>query len=320
MALIPGHGAPPLNVVITTLRDRLLKNLPAPKPVARLLSVAERPTGLSNRLGSETRGLLGPLALKAGWLDAAVLFEVQRADEATVETAALDLHSALTGERDALRFDGFVRLDGAEFSPAEQDGGTWRKTVSYRVLYEYRYLDTDGSAGLIARIEAHADQEVLNSPSRETTVVTGGTVRWDEVEAPLLRLTGPGPVRGLSVLVFIPGTVPGVGVVLQRTFEGAAEPPTVAPDLPSFLAAGPPPVHVQFKFNTLTDFLNAFDPPADTVDLGDWDVGPDPYELRSLVFTPAVELPATTDRFEVFVAPPATAFDQTAVLYLRAER
>ncbi len=313
MALIPGHGAPPLNAVITTLRDRLLAEAPDPATTARILSVAERPTGLANRLGSETRGLLGPLALKAIWLDAAVLFGVEAADEITVEAAALDLHSALTGARDELRADGFVRLDGAEFSPAEDDAGTWRKTVSYRVLYEFRFLDTDGSAGLIARIEAHADPEELNSPSRETTVVTGGTVRWDEVQAPMLRLTGPGPVRGLSVLTFITVPVPTVGVVLLRTFEGAAGPPTVAADLTSFLA-GPPPI--QFTMN----FLDEFDPPTDTVDLGDWDVAPDPYELRSLVFTSAVELSNPTDRFEVFVAPPDTALNEIAVLYLRAER
>lgn len=332
---IPASGAPALDAVIDEMLTRLRNRVPLDPPPAdpmlpqtsiRLLSVAERPTGLANRLGNETRGALGPLSWKGGRLEASVLFEAWGANPAAADTASLTVHGALAGARDALRGEGFLRVEGAEFSPAEEDTGVggWRKTASYRVLYEYRYLDTERADSLIVRIPAHADPEELNSPARETTVITGRTVRWDNEESLLFSVRGPGGVNGLSVLAFIPGAVPGGAVVVRRTFDGAAGPEDVFADLASFLTAvsGPEPAsrHARIDYASLTAFLNDLGAPADSVELGDWDVNtlPDSYQIHTQIFPQAVELPRFADRFEI--VPPAAALDQTAVLYLRAER
>jgi hypothetical protein len=330
---IPANGAPALDAVINEMLTLLRNKVPADPPPAdpflpqtsiRLLSVAERPTGLANRLGNETRGALGPLAWKGGRLEASVLFQVWASGEAAADTAALTVHGALSGARDVLRGEGFLRVDGAEFSPAEEDAGNWRKTASYRVLYEYKYLDAEGADSLIVRITAHADQEELNSPARETTVVTGRTVRWDNEESLPFSVRGPGGVNGLSVLAFFAGPVPGGAVVVRRTFDGAAGPEDVFADLASFLTAvsGPESAsrHARIDYASLTDFLNDLGAASDTVELGDWDVDtlPDTYQIHTQAFSQTVELPRFADRFEI--VPPAAALDQTAVLYLRAER
>jgi hypothetical protein len=333
--VIPGSGAPALDAVINDMLDRLRDKVPPDPPPAdpflpptslRLLSVAERPTGLANRLGNETRGSLGPLSWKGGRLEASVLFQVWGTQETAADTAALTVHGALSGARDALRGEGFLRVEGADFSPAELDTdvGGWRKTASYRVLYEYRYLDVESADSLIVRIPAHADQEELNSPARETTVVTGSTARWDNEESLLVSVRGPGGVLGLSVLSFVPAAMPSGPVVVRRTFDGAAGPEDVFADLASFLPAvsGPAPAsrHARIEYPSLNDFLTDLGAPADSVELGDWNVDtlPDAYQIHTRTFPQAVEMPRFADRFEI--VPPAAALDQTAVLYLRVER
>jgi hypothetical protein len=332
--VIRAEGAPSLDAVITQMLDRLLLVLPPPEDpllptAAQLVSVAERPLGLANRRGSETLGALGPISLKGGRLDAAVRFEVWGSQLVKADAAALALHGAVTGARDALRADGFLRTEGADFSAAEKDAntGSWRKTAAYRFLYEYQYLDADAAASLIVRIPAEADLEELGSPDRETTVITGGTVRWDDETAPVFGLRGPDSVAGLSVLTFVPGTAPTGAVTLLRTFDGAAGAPAAHPDLPTFLAAvaGPAPTerHARLTFPSLTDFLNALDPAVDSVELGDWDLNGvvDNYQIRPLTFAAAIGLPRFADRFEISYQTvlPATGFDHQAVLYLRAE-
>lgn len=333
--MIPANGAPALDAVIDQMLTRLKARVPADPPPAdptlpptsiRLLSLAERPTGLANRLGNETHGSLGPISWKGGRLEAAVLLETWGANPAAADTAALTVHGALAGARDVLRGEGFLRVDGADFSLPEEDTGVggWRKTASYRVLYEYRYLDTEGADSLIVRIPAHADQEEMNSPSRETAVVTGRTARWDDEESLLFSLRGPGGLNGLSVLAFIPGTVPAGPVIVRRTFDGAAGPEDVFADLATFLPAvsGPAPAsrHARIEYPSLSDFLTDLGAPADSVELGDWDVDalPDTYQIHSRAFPQAIELPRFADRFEI--VPPAAALSETAVTYLRMER
>jgi hypothetical protein len=331
---IPGNGAPALDAVITQMLNQLLLVLPAPEDplrptTARLVSVAERPLGLANRRGSEVRGPLGPLALKGGRLDAAVGFEVWGSTAVVADAAALALHGKLAQVRDALRAEGFLRAEGADFSVAEKDpGGAFRKTASYRFLYEYQYLDTDAAASLIVQIPAEVDLEEAGSPDQETTVITGGTGRWDDETAATFQSRGPGALSGLSVLAFIAGAAPTGGVSLLRTFDGAAGPPAGHPTLASFLGAvcGPAPAerHSQVTFPNLAAFLAALGAPTDAVELGDWDLNllPDSYLIYSLPFPAAIGLSRFADRFEISyqTVPPATGFDQKAVLYLRVER
>lgn len=332
--MIPAHGAPALDAVIDQMLTRLRARVPADPPPAdptlpstgvRLVSVAERPTGLANRLGNETHGSLGPVSWKGGRLEANVLLETWGANPAAADTAALAVHGALAGARDVLRGEGFLRVDGAEFSLPEEDtvAGGWRKTAAYRVLYEYRFLDTEGADSLIVRIPAHADQEEAGA-SRETAVITGRTARWDDEESLPVSLRGPDSVRGLSVLAFIPGAAPAGPVIVRRTFDGAAGPEDVFANLATFLPAvsGPAPAsrHARIIYASLTALLTDLGAPADSVELGDWDVDtlPDSYQIHTRIFPQAIELPRFADRFEI--VPPAAALDQTAVTYLRAER
>jgi hypothetical protein len=334
---IPGSGAPALDAVITQMLNQLLLVLPLPEDplrptTARLVSVAERPLGLANRRGSEVQGPLGPLALKGGRLDAAVGFEVWGSTATVADAAALALHGKLTQARDTLRGQGFLRIQGADFSAAEQDGGAgpFHKTASYHLLYEYHYLDTDAAASLIVRIPAELDLEEAGSPDPEKIVITGGTARWDEEAAAAFQNRGPGALRGLSVLAFIPATAPTGGVTLLRTFEGAAGPPAPHATLGSFLTAicGPSPAerHAQVAYADLAAFLADLGPPsAETVELGDWDQNllPDIYQIYSVPFPAALGLDRFAERFEIsYQSAPPARFDANnkAVLYLRVER
>jgi len=334
---IPGNGAPALDAVITQMLSQVLLVLPPPENLtrpttARLVSVAERPVGLANRRGSEVRGPLGPLALKGGRLDAAVGFEVWGSTADKADAAALALHGKLSQKRDDLRGQGFLRIEGADFSAAEKDsGGAFRKTASYRFLYEYQYVDADAAASLIVRIPAEVDLEEAGSPDQEKMVITGDTARWDEEAAFPFQSRGPGALRGLSVLAFVPGTAPTGGVILLRTFDGAAGAPASHPTLASFLAAvcGPAPAerHAQVVYADLTAFLTELAalsvPPQDPVEMDGWGaVLPNVYQVDSVTFPAALGLDRFADRFEISYGtpPPPVPFDHKAVLYLRVER
>jgi len=325
-------GGPSLDQVVTAMLGRLDDYLPPPapplpEPSVSVVSMNERAVGLGNRRGTETRGSFAVVALKGIRLDSLVRFQLWAAGPAQAETAMTDLNSRLMADRDAMWGAGFLRLmlevtPPADYVPAPVDA--WRKQADYRVLYEYHYQDTDGAESLIARIPIHSDPEVRDSLQRETTVVTDEMIRWDNEAAPPLVARGRFDVGGLSVLTFIPSTAPSGTVTLTRTFDGAVGSPTVYLTLATFLAAvaGPdaPERHGQVTFASLGDFLAAFSAAGDPVMLGDWDLDgvPDSYQPRALALEPAIQLPGIADRLAVTYQ--ATAFDQVAVVYLRATR
>jgi hypothetical protein len=291
---------------------------------ARLLSVQERPVGLANWRGVEVFGSLVPLALKGGRLEAGVLFELSRNDPDQAEAAAVELHGNLLAARDDLRRHGFLRIDGPDFSLPEEDAAssTWRKTISYRVLFEYQYQDVDGSRSFITRIPARMDPEEAGSPDRELTVVTGRVVRWQREEAhqeipapPTLVVRGPTSIPGLVVAAFLPDT-PAAEVSLLRTFDGASGLPATAAALQE-LATAP---HIRMTYTSLGDFLDEFTAPTppDTVELADLAGDPGSYELRTFTFGPALDLPRPNDRLEISTSAGAWVASN-AVLYLRAE-
>lgn len=326
------NGSPPLDQVVTAMLGRLDDYLPPPapplpEPSVSVVSMNERAVGLGNRRGTETRGSFAVVALKGVRLDALIRYQLWAAGPAQAETVMTNLNSQLLADRDTLWADGFLRLmlevtPPADYVPAPVDA--WRKQANYRVLYEYHYQDTDGAESLIARIPIHSDPEVHDSLQRETTVVTDEMVRWDDQTAPPLVVRGRFDIGGLSALAFIPGTAPSGAVTLTRTFDGAVGSPTVYLTLATFLAAvaGPdaPERHGQVPFASLGDFLAAFNAAGDPVTLGDWDLDgvPDSYQPRALTLEPAIQLPGAADRLEVTYQ--ATAFDQVAVVYLRATR
>lgn len=317
---IQANGAPPLNQVITQMLGHLEGEVPPNR--ARLASLRERPVGLANWRGVDVFGSMVPVALKGGRLDAGVFFEITRNDPGDADTAALELHGNLLAARDGLRAVGFLRIDGPDFSLPIEDQTTheWRKTVSYRVLYEYQYRDIDGSRSFITRIPVHADPEEEGSPERQSFVVTGRVVRWQREDAareipppPALVLRGRASVSGFTVAAFLPDT-PGAAVEVLRTFDGAAGAPAVAATLQDLAGAE----HIRMSFPSLGDFLAVLTAPADTVELADLNGNPALYGLRTFAFSPGLHLPRTNDRLEITTAAGAWG-GSNAVLYLRAE-
>lgn len=311
---IAGTGAPPLNEVITQMLGYLEGQVPPNQ--ARILSVRERTVGLNNWRGVEVFGSVVPVALKGGRLEAGVLFDVTRNQADLAETAAIELHGNLLAARDTLRAAGFLKIDGPEFSLPEQDASNvWHKTVSYKVLYEYQYRDVDESLSLITRIPVDVDPEEEGSPDRESLLITGPVVRWDGEGTPTLVIRGRGAIRQLTAVVFPadPPDLPGVGVELLRTFDGASGAPAVAATLQDLAGAS----HIRKAYASLADFLADLPAPTDTVELGDLDGNPASYELRTFTFGPELELPRPMDRFEITTSAGAWG-GSDAVLYLRA--
>lgn len=318
--VIPGAGAPPLQAVIATMLQGVAAELVglAPPPVITLLGAEERPVGLANLVGTEPRGPLPQVSVKGGRLAAGLRFEVRGGDLPQTDTAIFTLHGRLLGARKRLLARGFLRLDGGEFSPPEPEpgGGGFRRSASYRVLFEYRYRDVDGAASLITRIPVHRDLGERGA-DRETSVVTGGTVRWDEEQAPVLMVRGPWAVARLSMLAFLPAGPPGVAVVVRRSFTGAAGAPPPVAALTDLAAAA----HAEVTFPALSDLLAILPPTGDAVELGDWDADltPDLYEIRSLALVPPIVLTRSIDRLEIVTATDAGWTGNKAVVYLRVE-
>jgi hypothetical protein len=321
--------SPSLDQVLAAMLDVLDDYLPPPPapplppPSVSVSSVTERAVGLGNRRGTETRGPFAVVELKGIRVDVLVRFQLWAAGPAQAETAITNLNAQLMADRDSLWVAGFLRLAleaaaPADFVPAVPG---WRKQADYRVLYEYRYQDTDGAESLIARVPIHSDPEVPNSLQRETTVVTDEMLRWDDEAAPALVVRGRFSLGGIWTLAFFPGLAASEAVTLTRTFDGAGGPPTVYPTLAAFLAAvagpGPADRHAQFTFASMGDFLAAFGPAGGPVTLGDWDQDavPDSYQSRTFAVAPAIQLPSAADRFEITYQ--GAALDQVGVVYLR---
>ena len=299
---------------------------PLPTPSVSLVSIADRAVGLGQHVGTDRRGSLGLVEVKGGFLDTVVRFQLWASGPDVVELAGNDLFQRIMADRANLWNEGFLRIEMATTSPAEFMAGVnaWRIIADYRLLYEYRYQDTDGAESLIARIPIHADPEERNSLQRETSVVTDEMTRWDEQDAPGLIVHGPFAIGRLSALSFFASAAPNGAVMLTRTFEGATGTLIIHPTLAAFLAAvgGPNPIdrHAQIVFPTLSDFLAALDPVQDTLTLGDWNVDGtlDEYTARSLALTPTIRLTDNRDRFEITYQ--NAALNQVGVVYVRATR
>lgn len=324
-------GNPTLDQALTAMMDALDDYLPAPSPPLpnpgmSVAGLSERTVGLGSRRGTETRGQFAAVALKGMRLDAQVQYQLWATGPVEAEAAMADLNARLMADREVLWTAGFLRLtlDNALAAEHVPSIGAWRKQADYKVLYEYRYQDSDGAESLIARIPIHSDPEQRNSLQRETTVVTDEMVRWDNEAAPSLVVRGRLSVGGLSMLAYVPSPAPSGAVTLMRTFDGAIGPPAAHPTLAAFLAAvsgdAPSQRHAAVAFVSLDDFITAFNAAGDPVELGDWDLNgvSDSYQARVLDFASPIRLPNVADRLEI--AHQGSAFDQVAVVYLRARQ
>jgi hypothetical protein len=259
--------------------------------------------------------------IRGGRLDVGLQVGVEAGDAAGADAALLAAHARLLDRRPQLRTLGFLRFEPGVLSAAEPSPGGFRRTGSYRALYEYRYRDVDGAASLIARIPVDSDLDsplgALDPSGHEAWVVTGPLVRWDREGQPVLRVRGPGRLLRFSVLAYMPGAPPPVAVTLTRTFTGALGAPAAAASLADLADA----THATLTFSTLADFLAGFAAATEEVELGDWDLddAADRYALRTLALVPDIALPRSIDRLEISVQPAAGWAGHPAVLYLRTQ-
>lgn len=314
-------AGPTLTEVVTDMLAVLGARLPAPAPTlpepnVTLERVTEKLAGLGNQTGTEPAAL-GTRTLRGGRLDARVRFQLWGGTAPAVDSAVVVLHSDLLDDREQLRTAGFLRFNAAETTLAEEfeTVGGWRKTTSFDVLYEYRYVDSDDADSLIARIQVTTDPEQPASPAREQETITDELVRWDDEAAPELVVTGPTTIHRISALVFEPGPAIGGTVTIRRT-DGSATPPVVQPDLTTFLAAAATSTAPTEMTVAPVDLFAGIGPAGTQLELGDWntDALPDQYAGFDRVLDQPIEL-ARSDRLSVTYSGPG--LDQTAVVYLR---
>lgn len=320
---------PTLDQAVAEMLSELESRLPAPVPAVpphnvTVVHVRERLAGLGRLRGTERRGQLGPVVLKAHRIEGEVQFQLWADSAEAVDGAVLDLQKHLLQASEALRAAGFLRFQATATTLAESVPAlsAWRKTSSFDLLYEHTFEGSDGAEGLIARVPIASDLERPGSAERETRVETDAMVRWDDEGASPLLVRGPCRLGGLAGLAFLPPGPPPAGpVTLTRTFEGALGPPVSLPTATAFVAAvggeAPAERHARLTFPSIPAFLAALTPAGDPLALGDWNLDgvTDLYEPLSLPLEPTLELRSSVDRFEVRHANPSLG--APAVVYLR---
>lgn len=322
-----------LNTLLSRLREVAElpgESDPVPAADATILGVEQKLVGLGHYRGQELRHGIAPVALKGGRLLATVQFQLWGVSPGEVGELSTAVHGRLLGARTLLQQEGFLRLKAAGASLAEHVGSldVWRKALTYEVLYEYHYEDADGAEGLIARIPVHADLETLNSPDRETSVVTDALARWDDVAAPAWELRGVMDLRRVNALVFLAGLPPTGAVEWLRTTATAGAPPQEFATFDEFLAAvtdpDNPALNARFTFPSLVEFLNRFDADPNLISMGNWNVDEDEaldtYLARSLQWERPLRLRRGIDRLRITYAPGSAEprFDHVGIVYLRA--
>ncbi len=227
--------------MLNALRRHLLVPLtpppdppPDPEPLAAsvsLVSANERSVGLGNRRGNETVGGMPLYALKGVQLEALVRFQLWGTTVEEVEAATEELQRRLRAGADEFRAGGFLQFAGDSMSVVENvspdGGGLWRRTLQYRVLYEFRYRDNDGALSLIARLRVRFPPEM----DGERMNLTDDMTRWDGRRARRLNVRAGHRrrlrLRELLIIAHLPAGWDGdevnvetsvAGVTTQQTF------------------------------------------------------------------------------------------------------
>ncbi len=316
---IPGT-LPMLSQAIHAMLLRLDDFLPLPAnppSTVSLVSAEERPIGIGRSAGTIVQNAL-PVTLRGLRVAATVRFQFWAAQVADVESALGNAIDQLLSQKDALVADGFLdlKLKSVSISEIVPSATAWRQVAEFDILYEFQYQHSDDAGGLIASVPIELRQ------SFGSALVTGDLVIWNSDAAPALRLEGRRDLVGLSTLGFLPGVLAAGTVSLTRSFIGAAGPPTGFANLTDFLAAttgsSPTHRHTRVIFASITDFLNAFDPPGDSIEFVDELGAPRAFTTRSKLFDPAIQMPLRNDSFEVAFSGATLGANQ--ILYLRGIR
>ena len=297
-----------------------------PEPGVVVVNLTAKPLALGGLRGLERIGPFDAMELRGGHIDAVVRFQIWGEEFEAANEQMLALQGRLLAATDDLYDAGFLEMEGVAGTLAVEEGGAWNRTADYRILFEYHLAPASGADSLIARIPIRADQEHEGSLSGETTTVTDDLVRWDQLQAPPLVIRGGrrggAAVERLAAASFLLPDRPAGAVRLVRTSDEATDPPSVHPDLATFLAAvadlASPAHNAELTFASIDDFLAAFTPSATPFPLGDWDEDAvtDLYQVAELELSPPVPLATARDRFEISLE--TTPFDQVAVVYLGA--
>jgi hypothetical protein len=302
---------PSLDQVVNALLGIMEEYLPPPSVPPSLLpagtvslvTMTERSAGLGKRIGNDTRGRFGVLALKGARVETAIRFQLWGDSPINVEGAIRNLASRLMGDKDTLRARGFLRLTLTSTSPSEniQANNAWRQEMEFSVLFEFPYSDSDGADSLIARIPIH-----LTGEFDETTMVSDDMVRWDEVESPALEVRRrgrhPKPVNSLLIFAFLPAGFDGDGVTISVSITGVTR---------------------QKTFPNLRAFHDAFDLEAETPERPLAELGGNKYRAGLMRF-PNADFPAPIlltrgdDLLEISYALPSLGEGNKAVVHLRA--
>jgi hypothetical protein len=223
-------------------------------------------------------------------------FQLWASSLSAVDTAITDLQVRLLDARDALRAAGFLRVavEGTSVPETITALNACRKTLDLAVLYDQPYEDDDGASSLITQIPITVD-----AGFDESMLVTDEMARWDMQSAPTLRVDGlskPGQhVTTLSVLAFLPVGWNGQAVTIDASIDGVA--------------------HQQI-FPTVRAFLGACTLEPQTVELDGKQYSAGILSFPNAHFPQPLVLRGANDSVQISYA--AAAFDQDAIVYLRA--
>lgn len=294
-----------------------------PKPSVTLVNVGEKTVGVGNRIVDQTRGPLSVFALKGRRLDAAIRFQLWASSPDAVEQLTKQLREFIQNQKENLRRTGFIvpappnepnekaKLLTANFlnlmianttlPEHVESPDSWRQSITYQVLYEFRDHDEDEASSLIARIPIEFTGEF-----NEITVVTDDLVRWDEQEAQSLETRRRGrrvkQINSLVIFAFLPTTFDGDQVTITVSTNGLTQ---------------------QKSFASLREFQNAFDLEDEKPERPLATLGGNPYRAGVMKFPNAdfpdpILLVRGDDLIEVSYGSPSLGTGNDAVVYLRA--
>ena len=315
---------PAVNDVLTAMLTAFQPLLPPqvaglPRPSLSLGHAHVRPSGIGNIVGTEPRGAMGSVDLRAIRVKAQIRFTLWGFVAAEVDDAVTALTGVVFANQPDLASKGFLKLAFETSSPPEETRQpvAWRRFADYEVLYESGFEDTGGAAGLILPIQVQEQQTV------SAWTVNGDFGRWDAAAAPVFSMRGQAVLTALAALTFFPAPLnpPTGGVTLTRGFDGAP-PALTAVSLAAFLAritADVPERNLAVSFPSVAALLAQFAADGAAVPLGGVGGGAaDPYVPARLAFPAPLRLASVADRLDLSYA--QLKFDRPGVAYFRAVR
>lgn len=309
-----------------------------------IVKVEEKTVGIGNTAGFVAVPGMPYLERRGGRLEVTVRFYLWDYAPDDLDAALLGMHQAILTAKDNLKAIGFLKIKAIEASPVTYYDGFdgWGLTADYEVLYEYTYIPSDDAYSFIARIPVNMFLDRTNPLVNEGMLITGDTVRWDDLGAPEFDMPGTTPLRiqpvprkqvlvtGYAATVYIPsGTTVTGSVTLTRRDLTRADAPADFDNWAAFISsitATDPDRHAAITFASLADFLALFTEVGEPVQLLDRDVliPADPadivlnsYQPMVLSFPQPVVLDGVDEALDLTLS--EDLLPEKTVVYIRAE-